>query len=90
MPADANRTIPNPESTLLKQALIGGVGLGSPVEEPPAGYASIVLFVPADAIVGKTIFQVQSDMGMPWTCTDEKGSTTGVFLEDIAPQQAAG
>ena len=60
MPADANRTIPNPESTLLKQALIGGVGLGSPVEEPPAGYASIVLFVPADAIVGKTLIKYLS------------------------------
>lgn len=86
---ETTRKIPNPESTLLQKALIGGVGLGPSMEEPPPGYASVVLFVPTGEIVGKTVPQIQSDLGLPWVCTDEKGVTTGLFIDDILQQQAA-
>lgn len=80
---EATRQTPNPSSALLKQALIGGVGLGTAGEEPPAGYAAITLFLPAASLVGKAAREVQADLGLPWMFADESGHASPVFFDDL-------
>lgn len=61
-------------STILKQAHIGGYGIGAiPVEAPPAGMGTVVLFVPLGAIMGKSPIDVQKDMSLAWSASDGSG-----------------
>lgn len=64
------RDIPNPESIILKNAVIGGAGLGNPPEnEPPSGMAAVLLYVPIEQILNKSPIQIQNDIGLPWHMT---------------------
>lgn len=74
-PAHASRgerTIPNPKSTLLAQAVVGGAGLFVPGEQlvPPEGKAAVLLYVPIDQMAGKSLPELQADLGLPWSMTD--------------------
>lgn len=61
------KQIPNPDSQLLANAVIGGAGLGlPPVADAPEGMATVVLYVPVTEIVGKTMPEIQADLGLPW------------------------
>lgn len=55
------------KSTILSNALIGGAGLGLPQNQTiPKGMAAVLLYVPESYIVGKTIMDIQKDIGLPW------------------------
>lgn len=61
------RDIPNPQSEILKQAQVGGAGIGFPPSlEMPEGMAAIILYVPINEIVGKSPGDIQNDLGLPW------------------------
>jgi hypothetical protein len=61
------RTIPNPDSALLRNAVIGGAGLGVPPDsEPPAGMGCVLLYVPLQQLVAMAPPDIQSDLGLPW------------------------
>lgn len=61
------KKIPNPDSQLLANAVIGGAGLGlPPVADAPEGMATVVLYVLVTEIVGKTMPDIQADLGLPW------------------------
>jgi hypothetical protein len=60
------RTIPNPNSRLLANAIVGGVGLGMPpASTPPEGMATVLLYVPTSLVAGKTPIEIQDDLGLP-------------------------
>lgn len=62
-----DRKIPNPNSKLLKQAIIGGAGMGVPPDSaPPPGMAVVLLYVPTATLTGMTPPDIQTDMGLPW------------------------
>ena len=62
------RVIPNPSSKLLSQAVVGGIGLGLPLDlEIPPGLACLMLLVPAEAIHLKSPIDLQDDLGLPWS-----------------------
>ena len=61
-------------SKLLERAHIGGYGIGAiPLQEPPVGMGVIVLFVPMDALIGKSPIEVQKDMNLAWSVSDGSG-----------------
>lgn len=65
------RVTPNPKSTLLANAVVGGVGLAIPPDsDPPAGMAVLVLFVPLHEVDGKNPIEIQQDLGLPWAVED--------------------
>lgn len=71
---------PNPESRLLRQAVVGGAGLGRPPEfHAPTGKAAVFLYVPIDAVLGRTLPELQQDLGLPWS--DERGNP--VWLDEL-------
>lgn len=68
---DHMRKIPNPESIILKNAIIGGAGITiQPNIETPTGMAAVLLFVPLDQVIGKTTKEIQCDVGLPWVMND--------------------
>lgn len=75
------RTIPNPDSVLLRRAIIGGAGLGLPpgLEAPP-GMAMVLLYVPLRDLAGRSMPELQADLGLPWVADDG----TGVWLDELA------
>lgn len=74
------RKIPNPQSILLSKAVVGGAGLSLPPDvEIPDGMAMILLLVPMEDIVGKSMPEIQDDLGLPWHCDDG----AGVWLDEI-------
>lgn len=61
------RITPNPQSTLLKKAVIAGAGLGVPPgSDPPAGMGVLVLYVPLTHLTTMAPRSIQADMGLPW------------------------
>lgn len=61
------RIIPNPKSKILANAVVGGAGLGCPPDvSAPAGMGIIMLYVPLDQVVGKSLIDIQRDLGLPW------------------------
>lgn len=67
MEINAMRVIPNPQSRMLANAVVGGSGLGIPPDStPPAGMAVVVLYVPIEQMVGKNPVDIQRDLGLPW------------------------
>lgn len=77
----AKGTAPNPASRLWGQAVVGGAGLGRPPEfHVPAGKAAVFLYVPIDAVLGRTLPELQLDLGLPWS--DEHGNP--VWLDKLA------
>lgn len=61
------RVTPNPQSQLLNLAVIGGAGLSLPPDTTvPEGMAAVLLFVPINCMIGKTIPEIQTDIGLPW------------------------
>lgn len=67
----SQRQTPNPGSKLLQHAIIGGGGIRMPAEtEAPDGMAVILLYVPIELMAGKTLPQIQSDIGLPWANQD--------------------
>lgn len=62
------RKTPNPASNILATAVVGGAGLAIPpmLNTPPKGMAAIVLYVPVEHIAGKTVIDIQRDIGLPW------------------------
>ena len=74
------RTIPNPDSALLRQAIIGGAGLGVPPDvEVPPGMAVVLLYVPVQELTRRSMPEIQADLGLPWAADD--GS--GVWLDEL-------
>lgn len=64
---------PNHESRLLRQAVVGGAGLGRPPEfQVPAGKAAVFLHVPIEIMLGYSLPELQQDLGLPWS--DEHGN----------------
>ena len=81
--SDATVLTPNPNSTILKHAIIASVGIGAEEGDSdlPAGYGTLVLYVPLDELVGKDIQQLQDDIGLPWRCTDSKAP--GIWIREL-------
>ncbi len=81
MSHDHRRAMPNPNSTLLTSAIVGGFGIDIPPEHvvPPPGMGVIMLFVPLEKVVGQTAPEVQDDLGLPWST----GDGNGVWLADF-------
>jgi len=66
-----SRTVPNPMSKLLRQAVIGGAGIALPPDmAPPAGKAMVLLYVPIGELASLAITDIQSDLGIPWSDQD--------------------
>lgn len=62
------RKIPNPNSTLLANAVIGGCGMGVPPDsDPPPGMGVVVLYVPLPLLADKSPLDIQGDLGLPWS-----------------------
>ncbi|GIL13728.1 MAG: hypothetical protein BroJett038_24480 [Chloroflexota bacterium] len=62
-----SRTIPNPSSVLLKNAVVGGAGLGMPPDAtPPAGMGVVLLYVPLSDLTTMAAPDIQADLGLPW------------------------
>ncbi len=67
------RTVPNPNSELLRHAVVGGAGLGLPPDvEAPAGMAIVLLYVPLDEVTKRSAPELQADLGLPWADQDGK------------------
>lgn len=64
-----DRTIPNPDSKLLRHAIIGGAGLCLPPGEltAPQGMAMVILLVPLKQLTGMSPPDIQQDLGLPWS-----------------------
>jgi hypothetical protein len=61
------KVIPNPNSEILKNAQVGGAGIGFPPSlEMPEGMAAVLLYVPIQQIIGKSPGDIQNDLGLPW------------------------
>lgn len=61
------RKIPNPESSILKNAVIGGAGLDVPPNSsPPEGMGVILLYVPLSQLTTMSPPDMQQDLGLPW------------------------
>ncbi|MFC5514123.1 hypothetical protein ACFPOU_23760 [Massilia jejuensis] len=74
------RVIPNPKSELLSKALVGGAGLGlPPALEVPVGMAAVLLFVPMETMIGKSMPEIQQDLGLPW----HAGNGDGVWFDEL-------
>lgn len=68
------REIPNPQSTLLSKAIIGGAGVGLPPDlDIPNGMAAVLLLVPIEELVSKSLPEIQEDIGLPWHAGDGPG-----------------
>lgn len=68
------REIPNSQSKLLSKAVIGGAGLSIPPDlQVPEGMAMVLLLVPIAEMVGKSMPELQADMGLPWHLEDGDG-----------------
>lgn len=62
------RKSPNPTSTLLPNAVVGGCGMGVPPDsDPPPGMGVVLLYVPLGLVVGKSPPEIQRDLGLPWS-----------------------
>jgi hypothetical protein len=67
-------TQPNPKSTILANAIIGGAGIGLPPEQSaPRGMGCVLLYTPVGGIIGKSIIEIQQDVGLPW-CMGNDGA----------------
>lgn len=65
------KQIPNPKSSILAKAVVGGAGIGLPPGfELPDNMAAVILLVPIDKIVGKSPAEIQTDLGLPWAMED--------------------
>lgn len=63
-----SRKIPNPNSTLLANAVIGGCGIGLPPDsDPPQGMGAVVLYLPLPLLANKSPMDIQRDLGLPWS-----------------------
>jgi hypothetical protein len=77
----ASRVIPNPESKLLKMAVIGGAGSAVPCGcEPPPGMGVLLLYVPLNQLARMALPAIQADVGLPWAV--EGGGSA--WFSDIA------
>lgn len=77
-----DRQIPNPTSKILASAHIGGAGAAPPPGAmPPPGYSAVLLWVPAEHISGKTMLDIQADIGLPWSTTTGEGCWLDEVLE---------
>lgn len=75
------RLITNPQSKLLSKAIVGGTGLSLPPNaRAPDGMAMVLLLVPMDEIIGKSMSEIQTDLGLPWHF--ESGA--GAWLDDLS------
>lgn len=65
----SHKTTPNPESKMLAQAVVGGVGLSIPPDAgtPPEGMAAVLLYVPLSLVNAKSPIDIQADLGLPWS-----------------------
>ena len=62
-----SRTTPNPNSVLLRNAVVGGAGLGLPPNSaPPPGMGVLLLYVPLAQLTTMTPPDIQNDVGLPW------------------------
>lgn len=73
---------PNPTSTILANAIIGGAGLAMPQGiTPPPGMAAVVLYFPMHLVTGSPI-ELQENIGLPWIAEEANGTYTGIWLKD--------
>lgn len=78
------REIPNPHSILLSNAVVGAAGVALPPDiEPPISMAPILLFVPIDEMRGKSMSQIQEDLGLPWAGDDGNGALSHVWFDKL-------
>lgn len=62
-----SRETPNPDSSLLANAVIGGCGMDIPPDSaPPPGMGVVVLYVPLPMLADKSAPDIQRDIGLPW------------------------
>lgn len=81
MSQNTKRVVPNPQSKLLQQAVVGGAGLGIPQNmQLPPGCAAIVLLVPATVLTQMNPMQIQADLSLPWS---DGTAGPGVWFEDF-------
>lgn len=78
------RKSPNPNSKMLENAVVGGAGIGMPGITPPAGMGAVLLFVPLTEIMGKSAFEMQADLGIPWHCVDGPG----VWFDELLDEES--
>lgn len=78
------RVIPNPHSKLLSKAVVGGAGLIlPPAIQIPEGMAMVLLLVPMEEILGKTMPEIQDDLGIPWHDEGGPDESIGVWLDEL-------
>lgn len=59
----------NPNSEILRNAIIGGMGLGSLRPTiPPPGMWVVALYIPLGYLTSNGINAIQNDLGLPWYC----------------------
>lgn len=59
----------NPDSEILRNAIIGGMGLGSLRPTiPPPGMWVVALYIPLAYLTSNGINAIQNDLGLPWYC----------------------
>lgn len=73
------RKSPNPESKMLAKAVVAGAGMGMPGVELPEGMGAVLLYVPLSEFAGKSIHDIQADLGIRWHM--EGGP--GVWLDEL-------
>lgn len=77
----------NPHSEILRNAIIGGMGLGSLRPTiPPPGMWVVALYIPLGYLTSNGINAIQNDLGLPWYC--EGGEPVWVDDEIDAAQKS--
>lgn len=76
---------PNPQSAILANAIVGGAGIGLPPERTaPKNMGCILLYAPIGHIVGKSVMDLQKDIGLPW-CMGDEGAGYWFDGEPVSP-----
>lgn len=84
-----DRKSPNPNSGILKNAVVAGAGISLPPEvmQTPEGFGVVVLHVPLEHIDGLNAIELQADLGIPWEARTQGGAISGVWFDDIFKTQ---